>query len=174
MSSTKTALDQARPSTRITPLTLYDRFAALASKLQSPLLLGIRIYIGYQCAISGWGHLHHFDQTVSQFEEWKVPFPHVSVALSATTELIGGILLLLGFASRLVSVPLIFNFFVAMVQTDLAYPGSREKLFHLWDDQTIILQDTAFPFFVTAVLILVFGPGWFSVDGVLRFFRRKK
>jgi putative oxidoreductase len=160
----------ARPQGHLA--ALYGNFAWLAGLLQSPLLLGIRIYIGYQCAISGLGHLHHFNQTVDQFKEWKIPHPEASVRISATTELVGGTLLLAGLAARLVSIPLIFNFLVAMIQTDLAYPGSREKLFHLWDDQSIILQDTAFPFFVAAVLILVFGPGWFSVDGLVKFFRR--
>jgi len=30
------------------------------------------------------------------------------------------------------------------------------------------LQDTAFPFFAAAILILVFGPGRYSLDGIFR------
>jgi putative oxidoreductase len=111
---------------------------------------------------------------VKNFQEWKVPFPHVSVAISATTELIGGSLLLLGLAARLVSIPLVINFLVAMIQTDLAYPGSKEKLRHLWDNQDIILKDTAFPFFATALIILIFGPGFLSIDGIIKAARGKK
>jgi putative oxidoreductase len=153
---------------------LYDHFASFAGKWQSPFLLLIRLYIGYQCAIAGFGHLHNFDTSVKNFQEWKVPFPHVSVAISGSTELIGGILLLIGFAARLISIPLVINFFVAMIQTDLAYPESTQKLHHLWDNQDIILKDTAFPFFATALIILIFGPGWLSVDGIIKFVRRKK
>jgi putative oxidoreductase len=98
----------------------------------------------------------------------------VSVAVSATTELVGGALLLVGLGARLVSIPLLINFFIAMIQTDLAYPQSREKLKHLWDNQDIILKDTAFPFFAAAVLILIFGPGWLSIDGIVRCARRRR
>ena len=153
---------------------IYLRLAGFADKWQSPFLLLIRLYIGWQCIISGYAHLHNFDATVKQFEEWKIPMPHLSVAVSASTELVGGALLLVGFAARLVSIPLIFNFLVAIIRTDLAYPASSEKLKHLWDNQDILLQDTAFPFLATAIIILLFGPGWLSVDGVIRLFQRKK
>jgi putative oxidoreductase len=152
---------------------LYTRFAKFAGTLQSPLMLLIRIYIGYQCAISGLAHLNHFDATVKQFQEWKIPAPHLSVAVSASTELVGGTLLLLGVASRLICIPLIINFLFAMIQTDLAYPGSRTALQHIWNNQDIILKDTAFPFFAAAVFVLVYGPGWFSVDGLIKLLRRK-
>jgi putative oxidoreductase len=153
---------------------IYDRFAGFLSKWQSPLLLLIRIYIGYQCAISGFAHLHNFEGTVKQFQEWKIPHPHEAVAISATTELLGGILLLIGLAARLVSIPLLINFLVAMIQTDLAYEKTTEQLKHLWDNQDIILKDTAFPFFAAAVIILIFGPGWLSIDGIIKAMRGKK
>jgi len=153
---------------------LYAHFASFADKWQSPLLMGIRLYIGYQCMISGFAHLNNFDATVKQFQEWKVPAPHISVAVSAVTELVGGLLFLIGFGARLVSIPLIINFFVAMIQTDLAYPQSTAKLKDLWNNQDIILKDTAFPFFAAAVVVLVFGPGWLSVDGVIKLLLGKK
>jgi putative oxidoreductase len=172
MTATTAAKPHSQSSNHL--VALYDHFARFANKWQSPFLLAIRLYIGYQCAVAGFWHLHDFEGTVKQFQDWKIPFPHVSVAISATTELIGGILLLVGLAARLVSIPLIVNFFVAMIQTDLAYPESRAKLQHLWDNQDIILKDTAFPFFAVAVLILIFGPGFLSIDGIIKWVRGKK
>jgi putative oxidoreductase len=156
------------------PAALYDGFARTANKGQSLILLLIRIYIGWQCIVSGLGHLENFQKTVDQFKEWKIPAPTVSVAVSASTEVVGGALLLIGFGARLAAVPLTFNFLVAMIQTDLAFPGSREKLQNIWNDQSIILTDTAFPFFVASVLVLFFGPGWFSIDGIIKYMRGKK
>lgn len=155
---------------------LYDHFARFANKWQSPLLLFIRLYIGYQCIISGWNHLHNFDQMVKNFQGWRIPLPHVSVAVSASTELIGGALLLIGLASRFASLVLTGNFFVAMLSVELAnYAFSYKQLWaKILEDQSPILGDTAFPFFVAAVLILVFGPGFLSVDGIIKFVRRKK
>src|SRR5260370_20724492 len=37
----------------------HDQFFALVSYLQSPFLLFVRLYWGFQLAQSGWGKLHH-------------------------------------------------------------------------------------------------------------------
>jgi len=74
---------------------LYDHFARFASKWQSPLLLLVRLYIGYQCVISGYAHITHFHNTVEAFKGWHIPAPEVNVALSALTEIGAGGLFLL-------------------------------------------------------------------------------
>jgi putative oxidoreductase len=154
-------------------LTYYCRFAALASKLQSPLLLLIRVYIGYQCMISGYAHITHFQNTVEAFKGWNVPMPEINVAFSAITEMVCGALLLLGLAARLISVPLIGNFIVAFLAVNLSDPHYHQLLRNFWNNQDVLLKDDAFPFLMTAILILVFGPGCLSIDGLLKHLRSK-
>ncbi|MDP9173786.1 MAG: DoxX family protein [Planctomycetota bacterium] len=145
----------------------YERFAHFMDKGQSGLLLLIRVYIGYQCALAGYNHLTNYRATVEAFKGWNVPMPEINVAIAATTELVGGTFLLLGFMARLISVPLMFNFIVAILAVNLAEPRYREMLKHLWDNQAVVIKDDAFPFLATAVLILFMGPGHYSIDWLI-------
>jgi putative oxidoreductase len=157
-------------------LTFYDQIARAANKFQSPFLLFIRIYIGYQCIVSGWAHLHHLDKTAEFFQSLHIPFPKLNVIMSANTELFGGALLLVGLASRLIAFLLTGNFLVAMLTVqlsnfDFSYKELGQKI---WADQSPILGDTAFPFLATALIILFFGPGCMSIDGIVRRMRSRK
>jgi putative oxidoreductase len=159
------------------PLTLvYSLLIAFADKLQSPFLLLIRLYIGYQCVISGWAHLHNIPGMTNFFTKLHIPFPEVNVVVSGTAELVGGVLLLAGFASRFVAIVLTGNFIVALLTVELSnYDFSWKELgAQIWKDQSPILGDTAFPFLATAIIILLFGPGWLSVDGLIKLIRGKK
>jgi putative oxidoreductase len=166
------------------------RIAKVTDKLQSLFLLGIRIYIGYQCMISGWAHLHnlqgltnyfqndlHFPQKLLLFHgHLSVPFAKPNAAICSATELIGGALLLLGLGSRLVALVLAFNFAVAILTVELSNSDFllKELGQNIWNDQArYLFTDTAFPYFATAVIILLFGPGWFSLDGIVRFFKSR-
>jgi putative oxidoreductase len=155
---------------------IYGRFAGFLNNWQSLFLLLIRIYIGYQCIISGWAHLHHLDATTKFFTTLHIPFPKLNVIISATTELFGGALLLVGVASRLVSLVLTGNFLVALLTAELSsYHFSWKELgAQIWADQSPILSDTAFPFLATTIIILLFGPGLFSIDGIIKAVRGKK
>jgi len=46
---------------------LYSRFSAYASCLQSPFLLGVRLYFGWQLMTNGWGKLHNLAGISSYF-----------------------------------------------------------------------------------------------------------
>jgi putative oxidoreductase len=178
---------------KITLNAAYTNTARLADKLQSPFLLFIRLYIGYQCITSGYAHITNFQTMVKNFNEWHVPtIPHIpgilkdenkhlspqgfNVFCSAMTEMVGGALLLIGLASRLVAAILTINFTVALFSVELYnYDFSWAKLgAQIWKDQSPILGDTAFPFLATALIILIFGPGWLSADSIVRLLLRRK
>ena len=142
---------------------LLEKFESAASWLQSPALLLIRLAWGFQLYESGWGHLTHVAATVKQFEEWHIPFPLINVYLSGSVELVGGVLLMLGLFSRFISVPLFFNFCVAYAT---ASPDAVKDLLHFRNPDGFI-NDAAFPFLVTSVLICAFGPGKLSLDALL-------
>ncbi len=170
--TTTTTIPARSTSTIVALYTLLIRFA---NKLQSPLLLFIRLYIGYQCVISGWAHLHNVDKTASFFSSLHIPFPKANVYASASTEIAGGVLLLVGLCSRPTALALTFNFLVAMLTVQLSnYNFSYKELGHqIWADQSPILGDTAFPFLATALVVLIFGSGSFSLDGLIKFIRSK-
>lgn len=147
---------------------LYERVAKALNKVRPVFLLLLRLYIGYQAAISGFGHLRHFNDTVAFFTSIHVPMARVNVAISGTTELVGGVLLLVGFLTRLVAIPFSFNFIVAILSANLADPQYHDWLLHFWDHQDVILKDTAFPFLFVGLLLIFFGPGCISVDGLLK------
>ncbi len=80
----------------------------------APLLM--RLYFGYFWVETGWAKIQNLDSFTQHFVEWGIPYPHLSAVLSGYTEWIGGILLMLGLMTRLVSIPLLFNMVVAVFQ----------------------------------------------------------
>ena len=110
--------------------------------------------------VSGRAHLSDVPAMVERFQEWGVSFPTFNVYVSGLTECACGLLLLVGFASRLITIPLIVNFCVAYLT------ASREVLLNVFSDPDAFVSDAAFLFLLASVII--FGPGAFSVDGVLK------
>jgi len=160
------------------PLTLaaglYEKLICLASHLQSAVLLALRLTWGWQLAESGWGHLHNVQKTVDAFKSWGVPFPELNVYISGSTELLGGTLLILGLATRLISIPLVFNFVVAYAT---ASKDTFRELLHgmLRQGYDDFINDAAFPMLMLALIMLAFGPGKASIDYLLQrtAFRRR-
>ena len=76
-----------------------------------PLLA--RLYLTPVMLQAGYTKLVGFDNTVSWFESMGMPLPVVSVALVALSEFVGGILLLVGWLTRLVCIPLMIAMLVA-------------------------------------------------------------
>src|SRR3984957_1043048 len=144
-----------------TMYTLLLRFGVL---LPPVLLLLLRLGWGWELYESGHGHLQHFDQTLTTFTGWGIPHPRVNLYLSAYTEMIGGILIMIGLASRLISIPLFFNFCVAYLT---ASHDTVVNFFH--QDPSNFIDDAAFPFLITSLLILAVGPGFISIDGFLKY-----
>jgi putative oxidoreductase len=150
--------------------TLHARFTGAAGCLQSLVLLLIRLAWGFQLYESGVGHLTHVPKTAQFFESLHIPFPVANVYICGTTELVGSVLLMLGLFSRIISVPLIFNFCVAYLTASL---DSVKALLHFKNPDDFI-NDAAFPFLVTSLLILAFGPGKISIDFLIEKFYGKK
>ena len=84
-----------------------DCLEKIASFLPDPLLLGIRLYWGWQFFQTGKGKLMNLDNTTGFFIELGIPFPKLNAIIAGSTECFGGLLLLVGLASRLTAVPLI-------------------------------------------------------------------
>src|SRR5271166_2007632 len=96
----------------------HDKFCHYADYLQHPFLLFVRLYWGWQLAQSGWGKLHNLDKVTDFFGSLGLPAPALTAQAIATLELVGGILLFLGLAARLIAVPLTINMIMAYVTAD--------------------------------------------------------
>jgi putative oxidoreductase len=134
---------------------------AFASRLQSPLLLAIRLYWGWQFAQTGWGKLHSLEKITGFFTSLNIPFPAFNAHFVAGLEFFGGILLLLGLGSRLVSVLMVGNMMVAYWTAD------REALISIFSDPGKFYVADPFTFLFASILILVFGAGLFSLDALI-------
>ena len=80
---------------------LYALAVRLASTLQSPFLLFVRLYWGVQLAQNGWGKLHNLERVTQFFSSLGLPAPGPTAAFVSTIEFLGGILLAIGLLSRL-------------------------------------------------------------------------
>jgi len=138
----------------------YRFLVRAASWLQPVLLLAIRLCWGWQFFLSGLGKYKTHDNVVEFFGSLGIPFPEFNAWLVATTECVGGILLLMGLASRLVSIPLMTTMIVAYATAD------RESLGSLDD----FLGATPFLFLLATLLIFAFGPGVLSIDYLIKRF----
>lgn len=139
-------------------IKLYGKLCGVLDHLQSPLLLVIRLYWGYQFFIAGKGKLLNLERVTGFFTDLGIPFPHINAAVVGVTECVGGLLLIIGLASRLVSIPLV----VAM---SVAYATAHRE--SLWNFEEMIKQEP-YTFLMAAVLVLAFGPGKFSIDTLLK------
>lgn len=139
--------------------SLYDLLVAMANHFQSPLLLFMRIVWGVQLMQAGFGKLTHIDKPIGYFTDLGIPFPVENAWLVGFTETFGGAFLALGLLSRITSIPLVINFIVAYITTQ------QEGLHNLLSfDTDKFTGDTAFPYLATALVVLIFGPGAYSVD----------
>jgi putative oxidoreductase len=142
---------------------------------QPVLLLLLRLYFGYGFFKAGLGKLGNIESTADYFAGLDIPLPTLNAYLAGATECVGGLLLLLGLASRVVTIPLIFTMVVAYFTQHI------EELRPLWAlkgdgsyNPATFFKAAPFPYLLTALLVLLFGPGALSIDSLLkRFFDRK-
>ncbi|MDZ7670932.1 MAG: DoxX family protein [Gammaproteobacteria bacterium] len=81
-----------------------------------PLLL--RLYLAPVMIQAGWTKFASFENTAAWFgnPDWGLglPFPELLTFLAASTELVGGIALVIGFATRWFAIPLMVTMLVAI------------------------------------------------------------
>lgn len=140
---------------------LYRRFTAATTWLQSPLLLFIRLYWGWQFMTNGWGKLHHLDKISSFFASLNIPLPGVAAPCVATLECLGGALLILGLGTRLIAFLLSCNMLVAFWTAD------REAFAGIFRDPDKFVIADPFSFLFASLVCLAFGAGLFSLDALL-------
>jgi putative oxidoreductase len=144
---------------------LYGQLERAASCLQSPFLLAVRLYWGWQFHHTGMGKLHHLDRVTAFFTRLGIPAPGIAAPCIATLEFLGGILLAVGFGSRAIALLLTCNMLVAFLTAD------REALFSVFSDPGKLYAAAPYTFLFASLLILIFGPGKLAVDSLI--FKRR-
>jgi putative oxidoreductase len=139
----------------------YSLGAKFASYLQSPLLLAVRLYWGWQFAQTGWGKLHNIGRITNYFVSLNIPFPAFNAHLCSGLEFFGGILLILGLGSRLVGLLLTFNMLVAYWTAD------HDALVSFFSNPGKFYAADEYTFLFASLMVLIFGAGLFSIDAIL-------
>src|SRR6478672_9128539 len=140
---------------------LYGWLIAVGNALRSPVLLTIRLYWGWEFFLTGKGKLMDLSKPTEYFASLGIPFPHFSAILAACTESFGGLLLLVGLASRLITIPMMILLVIAYLTADI------EAARAIFSDPDKFLSAAEFQFLFAVVIVFVFGPGIFSVDALI-------
>lgn len=139
------------------PVRIHDATLSTLARIDWLGSLLVRLVFGYFWAETGWAKLHNLDFFSARFVEWGIPFPAFSAALCAGTEFIGGVLILLGLATRLAMVPMIINMLVALIVVVLPGISTLDEFVELDE----VLYVTLF------VWLLIAGPGRASIDHLI-------
>jgi putative oxidoreductase len=143
---------------------LIEKARRAADKLSFLAPALIRLTMGSIFIGTGWGKLHTLPDVTSYFAELHIPMPHFNAVLAASTEFFGGLLLLVGLGSRLVSLPLAFTMVVAILT------AKRPEL----EGVTSLLGFEEWSYLVMFLVIALRGPGALSLDALLaRIFARQ-
>ena len=139
----------------------YLLLIRVESSLQSPFLLAVRLYWGWQFMETGWGKLTDIGKVIGFFTELGIPAPALNAYFVSALEFGGGVLLILGLGSRLVALPLVVDMLVAYITAD------REALFSIFSSPDKFTAAAPYTFLIASLIVLIFGPGKVSVDALL-------
>lgn len=143
---------------------LYLPLIKFGSNLQSLLLGYMRLLWGYQLFLFGLDKWHNISATIAFFSELNIPSPAFHAYEVALIELICGGLLLIGLASRLAALPIIFITLSALATAHAEYITNFQ---FLTDPHMVAIQEP-YPYLLLALLIFIFGPGRLSLDAWIK------
>jgi putative oxidoreductase len=123
--------------------------------------LFIRLYWGIQLAQNGWAKLHNLSRVTEYFSSLGVPAPAAMAPFISTVEFLCGILLVVGLFSRFVGLVLAIDMLNAYVF------GDRAALLSIFSDSDKFTAAAPYNYLLTALLILIFGPGLIALDTYL-------
>jgi putative oxidoreductase len=140
----------------------YELLIAGAQVLQSPLLFALRLCFFWQLFLTGKGKLSNIGKVSEFFASLGIPLSTLNAYFIGSLECIGSLLLIVGLASRPLSLLILISMAVAYFTTDFAAVSS------IFSDPDKFVKADPFPFFLTALIVLVFGPGSLSIDAILK------
>ncbi len=132
-------------------------------KIKDFPLLFMRLVLAYgfwSPAVMKWSDINAIGEW---FGSMGLPFPLLNAYLAASTEMAGVFLLLFGFGTRLISIPLIITMLVAIFTVHL--PNGFEAGSNGFE----------IPLYYLLMLftLIVYGPGKLSVDAIIKKYKNK-
>ena len=143
---------------------IYNFFIKIGSNLQSLFLLYWRLTWGFQFFLAGIGKVFNMDKAIQYFVTLNIPSPVFSAYLVSYVEMICGLLLIIGFASRLITLPLIIVMMTAMGTAHSHVFGGCQFLL----EPHTFLREAPYPYLMSALIIFIFGPGRLSLDAWIK------
>lgn len=143
---------------------LFDRLDLLTTWLEAGPLLLVRLALGQAFFQTGQGKWAHFERTVSFFSGLGIPFPTANAAFIASLELVGGVLLIVGLGTRVVSGLLAATMVVALLTAERE--GFIDAL--LGRGEQGLTEITAFVYLLFLAVLLTRGAGALGVDRWVR------
>ena len=137
---------------------LIHRYISIAGSLKDLPPLIFRLILAYGFFEPAMNKVKNFDSIVEWFDKsLGLPFPELNAYMATGTEVVGIILLLLGLATRFISVPLMVVMVVAITTVHLehGYACSKNGF------------EVPFYYFFMLFSLLVTGAGRLSVDAIL-------
>ena len=143
---------------------IYSFIQKFGSNLQSLFLFYMRVTWGHQFVMSGVTKLKDIEGTVELFTKFGIPAPYFHAYEVGIIESVCGILILIGFASRLAAIPLIF---IMLTAFSTAHIDQLADLKFLKDPHVLSLM-RPYPYTITAFMVFIFGPGRISIDAWIK------
>jgi putative oxidoreductase len=118
----------------------------------------LRVVLGIAFAIHGWNKWQNIGAVGQFFGSLGIPAPEFMAYVVATVELVGGLLLIVGFLTQLASILIFIDMIGAIVYAGLPRPfidGGGIS----WEKEAV--------FAAAALCLALAGPGIWSVDDIV-------
>ncbi len=143
--------------------TLPARLVSLRARLQGPahdvFALSLRLVFGWQFFLTGRGKLAHLERTTEFFASLHLPAPGAHALGIGLLECVGGLLLVAGAGTRLLSALLASTMIVALAT---AHRGEIAA-----DGLDGLFAAPPFPYLLATAFLAVAGPGRLALDAWL-------
>jgi putative oxidoreductase len=122
----------------------------------------------------------HTNQGVGRFVKIGIPAPELMAHFVAILEIVGGVLLICGFLTRLIAIPFVIEMVVAILSTKVAlYLGASPLPLPPAPPQSgiwAVLHEVRSEYaqIMSVAFLLVAGPGPWSVDAILARSKRRR
>lgn len=141
--------------------TFCSALACTGDFFQHFVLLAFRLYFGLNFYHAGMQKFEHIKETAAFFAQLGIPLADFQAYVVASVELVCGLLLIVGLASRLAALPLIIAMIVALLT------AHTKGAFQIFSNPAAFLVEMPVTYLMAALVIFVFGAGWFSLDYLL-------
>lgn len=143
--------------------SILTRLPALRDSFQRPaydvLALALRLVFGWQFFLTGRGKLAHLERTTEFFSSLHIPAPGAHAVGIGLLECAGGLLLVLGAGTRVLSALLASTMLVALAT------AHRSEIIE--DGLDGLFAAAPFPYLLATAILIVAGPGRLALDGWL-------